>query len=307
MIIKIRSVLIALLFACQLFCQKIPIIIDADTANEVDDLFAISGALFEPNFEILGVTSSQFNTSPYASLNTSKESKIINDMILKITGNTLTPSIEGGSKPINNTSNVVNSQASTFIIDKARYHSIENPLHIVILGSCTNIATAIINAPDITKNIKVFYLGFWHNPLTNSYNKDEFNSNNDPLAVNYLLDTVDLDFTVMSASTSQNLIFYRKELDKYFSINNPLGNYLKDRWDNYNRWWTDMDKENEQWIMWDVAIIEAIANKSLSKLEIFSTPPENLKRNIRVFTKIDVEKIKKRFWKKIQLSNTPNL
>ena len=82
---------------------------------------------------------------------------------------------------------------------------------------------------------------------------------------------------------------------------------MKDRWDNYNRWWTDMDKENEQWIMWDVAVIEAIANKSLSKLEIFSTPPENLNRNIRVFTKIDVDKIKKRFWKKIQHFNASKL
>ena len=34
---------------------KIPLIIDADTANELDDLFAIARAISEPNFNILAI------------------------------------------------------------------------------------------------------------------------------------------------------------------------------------------------------------------------------------------------------------
>ena len=301
-----RALLFIYLFMSLLNAQKIPIIIDADTANEVDDLFALSGALSEPNFNIIGITASQFNTSPLASSNTALESKIINDKILKLANINSIPSLLGSPSPISDISNINNSQASNFIIKNARLYSNENPLHIVILGSCTNVATAIINAPDILNKIKVYYLGFWHNPKTNLYNKNEFNSRNDPLAVNLLLNSLDLDLTIMTATTSQHLIFKRNELDVYLSNNNSLGSYLIDRWDSYDRWWNDEDKGKKQWIMWDIAIIEAIANNNYSQFELFDSPSDNLHRKIKIFTKINVSEIKKRYWDKMQTFNHIN-
>ena len=297
------KLLFFLILSFRICAQKIPIIIDADTANEVDDLFALSGAISEPNFDIIGITSSQFNTSPLATSNTALESKKISDEILELAKMTSIPSILGSSKPIDNVTKVKNSQASKFIIQSAKLYSKENPLHIVILGSCTNIATAIINAPEILNNIKVFYLGFWHDTETNSYNKNEFNSRNDPLAIDFLLNSSKLDLSIMTATTSQHLIFERKELDLFLSNNNSLGEYLKNRWDSYSRWWTNVDNEKKKWIMWDVAIIEVIANKNYSQIEIFETPPENIKRKIKIYTNINVLEIKKRFWNKMQTFN----
>ena len=297
------KLLFFLILSFRICAQKIPIIIDADTANEVDDLFALSGAISEPNFDIIGITSSQFNTSPLATSNTALESKKISDEILELAKMTSIPSILGSSKPIDNVTKVKNSQASKFIIQSAKLYSKENPLHIVILGSCTNIATAIINAPEILNNIKVFYLGFWHDTETNSYNKNEFNSRNDPLAIDFLLNSSKLDLSIMTATTSQHLIFERKELDLFLSNNNSLGEYLKNRWDSYIRWWTNVDNEKKKWIMWDVAIIEVIANKNYSQIEIFETPPENIKRKIKIYTNINVLEIKKRFWNKMQTFN----
>ena len=297
------NILLFLILSLRICAQKIPIIIDTDTANEIDDLFALSGAISEQNFNIIGITSSQFNTSPLATSNTALESKKITDEILELAKMTSIPSILGSSLPIDNILSVKNSQASKFIIQNAKLYSNDNPLHIVILGSCTNIATAIINAPEILNNIKVYYLGFWHNPNTNSYNKNEFNTRNDPLAINFLLNSSELDLSIMTATTSQYLIFERNELDVFLSNNNSLGEYLKKRWDSYNRWWTNLDKEKKKWIMWDVAIIEAIANKNYSQIEIFETPPENIKRKIKIYTNIDVLEIKKRFWNKMQTFN----
>ena len=235
-----------LLFNNLLEGQKIPIIIDADTANEVDDLFAISGALTDSKFKIIGLTASQFNTSPLASSNTALESKIINDKILDLFGKNSIPSLIGSHQPINDINLIKNSQASSFIIKKAQQFSKENPLHIVILGSCTNVATAIIMSPEIIPNIKVYYLGFWHDIETNVFDKNEFNSRNDPLAMNFLLNKLGLDLTIMTATTSQYLIFNRNELDMNFPKNSLLGKYLKDRWDKYNRWWTDNDKQKKK-------------------------------------------------------------
>ena len=49
--------------------------------------------------------------------------------------------------------------------------------------------------------------------------------------------------------------------------------------------------------MWDVALIEAIANPDLAELKSFETPIENVKRNISIYTFIDTLKMKRSFWK----------
>jgi hypothetical protein len=38
------------------------LIVDADTANEIDDAFALARALIEPSFQIEGITSAQWHT-----------------------------------------------------------------------------------------------------------------------------------------------------------------------------------------------------------------------------------------------------
>ncbi len=88
----------------------------------------------------------------------------------------------------------------------------------------------------------------------NALNKKEFNSNNDPKAVDVLLNTKNLDFQVMSATTCQHLVFNKTTVDKELKGKGPLFDYLVNRWETYDRWWTKKDAEKKQWIMWDVAI-----------------------------------------------------
>ena len=82
----------------------------------------------------------------------------------------------------------------------------------------------------------IYYIGFWHDPVKNTYNKNEFNTNNDTIATNFLLDYEGLNFQVMSATTCQYLVF-----DKAITFeklgNNILGKYIKERWESYERWW----------------------------------------------------------------------
>ena len=52
--------------------------------------------------------------------------------------------------------------------------------------------------------------------------------------------------------------------------------------------------------MWDVALIESIANNNYAELKIFDTPKENINRKIKIYTSIDVLKIKNQFWNKIK-------
>ena len=287
------------LFAQILFAQKISVVIDTDSANEVDDLFAILGALTEVKFDVVGLTASQFHTSPYASKNTSLESKIINDSILSLLNYKSIQSLIGSNHPIANIDSLTNSDASNFIINKAKFFSKKNPLTIIVLGSCTNIATAILKDPTIVNNIKVYYLGFWHNPITNSYDFNEFNTKNDPIAVNVLLNNNDLDLTIMSATTSKNLIFDKSMVFSKLNNYDKLGLYFINRWESYKRWWTKIDQENNKWIMWDVALVEAIANNDIVSKSLFDTPVTKSKRKINIYTSINSEKMIEAYWKKI--------
>ncbi len=276
--------------------MRLPIIIDADTANEVDDLYAIVRAVAEPKFNMLGITSAQFHTSPLATDSTVHESQRINENILRLMDQESIPLPLGSNVPLMTSTEPARSPASDFIVAMAHELPAGQPLNVVVLGSCTNVASAILQDPSIFEKMKVHYLGFWHHVETNTYDKKEFNTGNDPKAVEILLNTEGLDLTIMTATTSQHLVFTKAEVDAHLKNKGGISDYLIDRWETYERWWTKEDPEKKSWIMWDVAIIEALARPELSKTETFSTPQENTQRLINIHTAIDVEIMKTDFW-----------
>ena len=287
--------LFSFLISAQKQEEKLKIIIDADTANEIDDLFAIIRALGEPRFELLGITSAQFHTSPYATTNTALESQEMNEALINLIPKYQVPIIIGNPFPLENNKTPQTSEASQFIINQAKILPKEKKLHLVILGSCTNVASALLEAPEIKSKLMISYIGFWHDPVKNTYNKNEFNTNNDTIATNFLLNYEDLNLRVMSATTSQYLVF-EKAITFEKLGNNALGKYIKDRWESYERWWTKNDLEKKRWIMWDLAIIQALVHPEWTKIKSFKTPLENRPREIQIYTDIDTLKIQENFW-----------
>lgn len=276
--------------------EKIHVIIDADTANEVDDLFALAGAMASDRLAIKGITSAQFHISPLASDSTVLESQKINESLIQLANRPDIPLPIGSNFPLRSKSEPQRSPASDFIIQEALKMTGNEKLNLVILGSCTNVASAILQEPRIIPKIKVHYLGIWHDPEKNTFDKKEFNSGNDTLAVNLLLDTPNLDLTIMSATTSQHLVFEKAKVDQQLRGKSELGDYLIDRWESYNRWWTQEDPEKTRWIMWDIAIIEALIHPEWTKAEEFWTPEENTRRKVKIYTWINTRKMEQGFW-----------
>ena len=232
-----------------------------------------------------------------ASDKTADESHRINYEIITHTRKPQIPLKKGSNYPIADINTPQRSEATGFIIEQAHKMNPSEKLRIAILGSCTNVASALLLDPSIVSKIKVYYIGFWHTPETNHYNKNEFNSRNDAIAVNSLLNNKALDLSVMSATTAQHLVFKKEEVDEVLKDKSPIGNYLVDRWERYNRWWTKKDPMKNKWIMWDLALIEAIAHPQWTEKRKFSTPKENTSREISIFTDIDTLKVKRNFWK----------
>ena len=308
---KIRTGLYALVIVFLCGCgmpekqSKLKLIIDADTANEIDDLFAIAKAVAEPRFELIGITSAQFHISPLATDSSVFESQRLNEKILDAMNAEHIPAIIGSNQALSSSSEPNISEASDFIIEQALMHNDSQPLHIVILGPCTNVASAIMQEPAIISKIKVHYLGIWHDPAKNTYDKKEFNSGNDTLAVEILMNIPDLDFEIMSATTSQHLVFTKIESERNLDRKTALGHLLMHRWDTYHRWFSTEDSEKTEWIMWDIAIVQALARPDLAKKEAFMAPPENFQKQIDIYTEINVNEMKDDFWKALKPYGTP--
>lgn len=277
--------------------KKLPIVIDADTANEVDDLYALVRAILEPSFDLRGITSAQFHISTRASDSTVRERQTLNEDIVRLMGKEDIPLPIGANMPITSSTKPSISPASNFIIEQAKKQSPENPLHVVILGSCTNVASAILQDPSIIPLIKVHYLGIWHTASTNYYNKKEFNSMNDMLALNVIFNTPDLDLTIMSATASQALVFDRNIVNTHLKGNSEIGDYLVNRWEDFDQYLTSSDIEKGSWIMWDVAMIESLVDPSFGTKSGFMTPPENSQRMINIYTKVNAPAMEADYWK----------
>lgn len=302
MIIEKYLVLLFVCFLALSSCHSpqpsgIPIIIDADTANEVDDLFALVRAINAPQLNIKGITSAQFHTSPLASDTTVLESQAINRDIIRLMDREEILLPIGSNHPLADIDEPQISPASNHIVKTAKDHTPENPLHLVILGSCTNVASAILQDPSIIPNLDVHYLGFWHDTLNNIFDRKEFNSGNDTLAVEVLMTTPGLKMDVMTATTSQHLTFSKKNVDKYLKGEEGISDYLVDRWETYDRWWTEEDPEKKSWIMWDVAIIEALIHPEWATKKTFNTQPNGNGRAIEAYTYIDAQAMRDEFWK----------
>lgn len=276
--------------------NPLPLIIDADTANEVDDLFAVAIGLLLPELDVRGITSAQWHTSPKAPADTVSESQKFNEDIARLMDKSDVPLIKGANLPMVNSHREQPSDAARFIIEQALAMPDGEKLHVAILGPATNLASAIVMEPAIIPKVHANYLGFWHHPETRTWSKREFNTNNDPNAVNALIDTPGLAFRVMTASTSQHLVFDKVNVDKHLKGKPGLGDYLVDRWESFDRYWQTTDKEKAHWVMWDVAIIMALAFPNMATIERVQSPHDNRDRLIEVYTKIDVEAMKATYW-----------
>ena len=295
----ILSAVILLGIACSTIekpIKGIPLIIDADTANEVDDLYAIVRALRAEELDVKAITSAQFHTSPLATDSTVYESQAINEDIVRLMDRMDVDLPLGANQPMKSPADPATSEASDYIINSARDHSPQDPLHIAILGSCTNVASAIVDAPEIIPNLRVHYIGFWHDTLAQVFDLQEFNSGNDTTGVQVLLDAEGLDFDVMTATTCQHLVFSKQEVDHHLKGRGGISDYLVDRWDSYTRWWTDEDPEKEKWIMWDVAIIEALIDPETAQKKSFQAPSSTPDRTIDAYIDIDVDTMITNFW-----------
>lgn len=275
--------------------QPTRFILDADTANEIDDLYAIAYLFGEDSVEWLGLNSAQW-FHVHSGDSTVYQSQVLNEELLTLAGYSELPhpigadlimgQPWGGYQPRD-------SPAAQLIIKEARAGSPEERLVVMCIGASTNLASAIALAPDIKENIVAYVLGFQYSETGDFWNKDEFNIRRDLNAANYLLNAEGLELHVMPTSTAKQ---YRWKKDLTFAKLEEcgeVGNYLQQAW---QRRFPD----SEQWTMWDVAALQAFLHPEwATEIEVL-TPPENTRRKVWIYTDIDEKAMTEDYWNRLR-------
>lgn len=248
--------------------EKIRMVLDTDTYNEVDDQFALAYALLsEDKLDVEAIYAAPYfnnrSESPADGMEKSYQEIL---RLLDFMGKPADGLVfRGSTEYLQDVSKPIRSEAALDLVDKAMKSSPEDPLYVVPIGCITNIASAILIEPQIINNIVVVWLG--GNDL-NWPTQKEFNLMQDVLAAQVVLNSgVPLVITPCRPVVSH---FHTTlpELRYYLKDKNKLSDYLYEIVEGYNS--RDLDAWSKE--IWDVVAIAWLVNPEWVHTNLVHSP-----------------------------------
>lgn len=141
----------------------VDVILDTDTYNEIDDQFAIAYMLSAPErLHVRAICAAPFHNEK--SIGPADGMEKSYQEILKILRlaqcEKLRPLVYRGSERyLPNENTPVDSPAARAIAEIAKEYSPDKPLYIIAIGAITNVASALLFAPEIAQRVVIVWLG----------------------------------------------------------------------------------------------------------------------------------------------------
>lgn len=207
--------------------EKVDMVLDTDAYNEIDDQFAIAYALLSPekiNFKAIYAAPffNNLSTGPADGMEKSYN-EILKLLDFAGRGDMKAVTFRGSPEYLPNEETPVMSDAVRDLIDRARTYTSENPLYVVAIGAITNVASAIIAAPDICDKIVIVWLGgaAWHMEKAR-----EFNMLQDYAAARVVFGCGAPLVQLGCDGVVSEFRISKPELEYWLKDKNPLANYL---------------------------------------------------------------------------------
>ena len=246
---------------------KLDMVLDTDTYNEVDDQFALAYCLLSPErLNVQAVYAAPFfndrSTGPEDGMEKSY------DEIVRLLGK-MNISSEGfvykGSRAyMPDAVTPVDSPAARDLIERAMKRDDDDPLYVVAIGAITNVASAILMEPKITRKIVVVWLG--GNPTSFPWAK-EFNLSQDVHAANILLDCGVPFVMIPCLGVASHLLGTVPELTEAIGGKNELCDALCQLFAEYSDDHFGWAKE-----IWDVAAVSWLIHPEFTSSELEPSP-----------------------------------
>ncbi len=245
--------------------DKVRIVIDTDTYNEIDDQFAVVHALLSPDrLSVEGIYAAPFfnhrSTSPGNGMELSYDEILrLLDRLGKPAGGLVQ---RGSSGFLADYDHPYASDAVNDLI--ARAMGSDELLYVVAIGALTNIASAILIEPKIIEKIVLVWLGgnALHWPHTN-----EFNLMGDVLASRLVFDCGVSLILIPCAGVTTHLRSTVAEIEQYVQGKGAIGDFLADTFKAYSDDHFGWSKE-----IWDVVAIAYMINSDWVPSFITSSP-----------------------------------
>lgn len=214
----------------------VPVIIDSDTFNEIDDQIAIAWALLRNDrIDLQAIYAAPFTNHFFGKDashtyvdNPEKGMLLSYDEILRVYEKlpmcgTKPPAYQGATRYLKDCQAPDASPAATDLINRAR--SCRQTLQVISIGAPTNIASALLLAPDIVEKIHVIWLG------GNSYDwkdNNEFNLMQDITASRILFDSGVALTHIPCFGVANCMATSVPEMQYYFANTSLIGNYFSE-------------------------------------------------------------------------------
>lgn len=237
---------------------KVDAILDTDTYNEVDDQFALAYLLRSPeSVNLRAITAAPFYRNPKEGISRSSDpadgmEKSYHEIlkVLRLAGreDLCEHVYRGSTRYLPDELTPVESQAARKILELSREYDEKNPLYIMAIGAITNVASALLMDPSLTKRCVIVWLaGHAHHWNDCS----DFNMSQDMAASRIVFGCgVPLVQFPMFGVVSE-FRFSKPELEYWFRGGSELSNYLIDN--TYTYCAQKFDHEGWSKPLWDLA------------------------------------------------------
>ena len=160
----------------------LPVILSTDCGTEIDDQWAVIYLAISPEFQVLGFLGNHARNEL-----TGEKAK---DTILDVLESRLDmaeppPVFAGSDGPLEAPGQPNDNEAVRFLIEQSRAFTPTERLTVLIIGSHTDVASAILTDPSIVQRIRVIMMGIDDWPGGG----DPWNVRNDPTAARVVLDS----------------------------------------------------------------------------------------------------------------------
>ena len=206
---------------------RLNVVLDTDTYNEIDDQFAIAYLLQSGDaLNLKGITVAPFLNKKAKDIPDGLQksrAEIIKLLELMHREEFISDIYMGSDTFLADENTPVDSAACDFLLDESRKYSPENPLYVVGIGACTNIASAILKDPLFSARVVIVWLGgsawgWWRN--------HEFNMYQDYSAARVLLRGAERIVQLPCQGVVSEFITSEFELEHWLKGKNAVSDYL---------------------------------------------------------------------------------
>lgn len=249
--------------------SPVDVVLDTDTYNEIDDQFALVHSLLSPErIHLQAVYAAPFHNTrssgPGDGMRKSYDEII---RILKMMGQPVSLALRGSDRWMESDGDSVSSDARDDLIARARGRTVDDPLYVVAIGAITNVASALVAAPEIREKIVVLWLG--GQPLDWA-SAHEFNLAGDQTASRFVLDCGVPLVLFPCSLVAEALRTTLAEMERVLDGSGPVGEYLCDILRAYESY--DLTASGASKVIWDLAPLGWLLDSEWVRASVAPSP-----------------------------------